>query len=372
MLNFCLKYRISVFNKSILIAYNIKKRKDIIMFDEKKLMACIIAVISIIYTFALTDDFGVGTISEDSNSKTKVVLNEVVHSVFYTPQYVALEKGFFEENGLDVEIIVGNGADKSMTSLLTGEADIILAGPESSMYVQSNENGKEVVNIAQLTKRAGNFLIARDDVESFGWEDVKGKTIIGGRPGGMPQITLEYILKENGVDLKNDVNLITNIDFTATAGAFSSGDYDYTVEFEPNATKLENDGYGTVVASLGVDGGEIPYTSYITTKNFADNNDETIEKFLLAIKEANQFINENSTEDVALAISGQFETFTQDELESIINRYKNQDTWNENLIVDIEAYENLEKILRDAGTLTGDVDINRLIDNSHAENLVGE
>ncbi len=155
----------------------------------------------------------------------KVVLNEVVHSVFYAPQYVALAEGYFEDEGLEIELITGNGADKSMTSLLTGTSDIILAGAESSMYVKAEDSSKDIINIAQLTKRAGNFLIARDDTENFTWTDVKGKTIIGGRPGGMPQITLEYILKENGIDPVEDVSIITNLDFTATAGAFATGDY---------------------------------------------------------------------------------------------------------------------------------------------------
>ncbi len=342
------------------------------MLNEKRLVGFIFAVIVMLYTFTLQNGIDNSEVVEADETGTKIVLNEVVHSVFYAPQYVALEKGFFEKNGLDVEVIVGNGADKSMTALLTGEADIILAGPESSMYVQSNNNEKEVVNIAQLTNRAGNFLVARDKVDSFKWEDVKGKTIIGGRPGGMPQITLEHVLKQNGIDPKKDVNIITNLDFTATVGAFSTGEYDYTVEFEPNATKLEKGNYGTVVASLGVDGGEIPYTSYITTKDFAKNNPEVIKKFLLSMKEAHQYINDNSTEDVALVISSQFENVTKEEIEIIIDRYKNQDTWNDMLICDIEAYEKLESILRDAGTLTGEVDINALIDNSHAKGIVGE
>ncbi len=190
-----------------------------------------------------------------------IVLNEVVRSAFYAPQYVALSQGYFEDNGLSVELITGNGADKCMTSLLAGESDIILAGAESSMYIKAEDSTKEVVNIAQLTKRAGNFLIAKEDTGSFTWANVKGKTIIGGRPGGMPEIMLEHILKANGIDPTTDVNIIRNLDFTATAGAFATGNYDYTVEFEPNATKIEGEGYGKVVASLGVDGGEVPYTS---------------------------------------------------------------------------------------------------------------
>ncbi len=299
---------------------------------------------------------------------TQIVLNEVVHSVFYAPQYVALANGYFEENGLAVELITGNGADKSMTSLITGESQIILAGAESSMYIQANEDnkdGKDVVNVMQLTKRAGNFLVARDKTDNFKWEDVKGKTIIGGRVGGMPEITLEYILKQHGIDPAKDVNIITNLDFTATVGAFATGEYDYTVEFEPNATKLEKEDYGTVVASLGVDGGEIPYTSYITTRTFAEGNKEVVTSFIKSIKQAHEFIEQNDSKTVAEVVSPYFENISVDDMTSIIDRYKQQDTWNKELVCNVESYEKLIGMLKDAGTLQNDVDLGKLIDNSY-------
>ncbi len=301
-----------------------------------------------------------------------VVLNEVVRSAFYAPQYVALSEGYFEDNGLSVELITGNGADKSMTSLLTGESDIILAGAESSMYIKAEDSSKDVVNIAQLTKRAGNFLIARDETTSFTWEDVKGKTIIGGRPGGMPEIMLEHILKSNGIDPVKDVTIITNLDFTATAGAFATGDYDYTVEFEPNATKIEGEGYGKVVASLGVDGGEVPYTSYITTGSYADTNSENIVNFLTAVKQGQEFIDTHTSEEVANSIIVYFDNITKNQLINIIERYRSQDTWNTALTCNEESYAKLQAVLLDAGTLNSEVDLKTLMDNQYVNMIGGE
>ncbi len=320
-------------------------------------------------------EVGSETIISKETELTPIVLNEVVHSVFYAPMYVALNNGYFEENGLDVELITGNGADKSMTSLITGESQIILAGAESSMYIQANENnpdGKDVVNFMQLTKRAGNFLVAKDGTENFKWEDVKGKTIIGGRVGGMPQITLEYVLKENGIDPVKDVTIISNLDFTATVGAFATGEYDYTVEFEPNATKLEKEGYGTVVASLGVDGGEIPYTSFITTREFAEGNEEVMISFIKSMNQALEYIEENDSKTVAKAVNPYFESISLEDMTSIVDRYKQQDTWNKELACDVESYNKLIGMLKDAGTLQNDVDLEKLIDNSYVDKAKGE
>lgn len=182
---------------------------------------------------------------------TPVRLNEVVHSVFYAPQYVALEKGFFAEEGLDVSVAIGNGADKSMTALLSDSADIALLGTEAGIYVYNEGKEDYPKAFIQLTQRAGNFLISREDEPDFKWEDLNGKSVIGGRLGGMPELVLEYVLKENGLDLTKDVEVINNIDFSSTAGAFTGNVGDYSVEFEPIASTLENSGSGYIVASLG-------------------------------------------------------------------------------------------------------------------------
>lgn len=194
----------------------------------------------------------VGCSSEPKETAlTPVRLNEVVHSVFYAPQYVAQELGFFEEEGLDVTVSVGNGADKSMTALLSDSADIALLGIEAGLYVHNEGKENHPMVFAQLTQRAGNFLVSREKEPDFTWSDLKGKSVIGGRLGGMPELVLEYVLKENGLTIGEDVEVINNIDFTSTAGAFTGNVGDYTVEFEPVATTLEQGGSGYIVASLG-------------------------------------------------------------------------------------------------------------------------
>ena len=177
-----------------------------------------------------------GCSSSDNSQLEKVRLNEVVHSVFYAPQYVALENGYFEEEGLEIELSVGQGADKSMTALLSDSADIALLGTEAGIYIINEGKEGHVKTFAQLTQRAGNFLVSRNEEPDFKWTDLKGKSVIGGRKGGMPELVLEYVLNENGLDIEKDVEIINNISFESTAGAFAADVGDYTVEFEPTAT----------------------------------------------------------------------------------------------------------------------------------------
>ena len=189
---------------------------------------------------------------------TKVVLNEVAHSIFYAPMYVAIEEGYFEDEGINLELVTGFGADETMTAVLSGEADIGFMGSEASIYTYNEGANDYVVNFAQLTQRAGNFLVAREEMPDFSWTDLKGKTVLGGRKGGMPEMVFEYILKQKGIDIEKDLTINQNIDFGSTAAAFSEGQADFTVEFEPGATTLEKGGKGYVVASLGEDSGYVP------------------------------------------------------------------------------------------------------------------
>ena len=213
---------------------------------------------------ALCLSAGVGCGTETAEETlTPVRLNEVVHSVFYAPQYVAQELGFFEEEGLDVSVAVGNGADKSMTALLSDSADIALLGTEAGLYVYAEGKADYPKTFAQLTQRAGNFLVSREKEPDFQWSDLEGKSVIGGRLGGMPDMVLEYVIKENGMTIGKDMEIINNIDFTSTAGAFLGEVGDYTVEFEPAATTLEQSGKGHIVASLGEASGYVPYTVYM-------------------------------------------------------------------------------------------------------------
>jgi len=307
---------------------------------------------------------------DEDKSLTKVWFNEVVHSIFYAPQYVALEKGFFEEEGLDIELSTGFGADKSMTALLSHNADIALMGPEASIYVFNEGKEDYAVNFAQLTQRAGNFLVSREPIEDFNWDLVRGKTIIGGRKGGMPQMVLEYILKQNGIVPFEDVNIITNIDFAATAGSFAGGTGDFTAEFEPAASTLELEGDFYVVASLGVDSGKVPYTTYMALNSYIDENPEIIQGFTNAIYKGQQWVNDHTAEEIAEVILPYFEDSNKELLTTIITRYKEQDTWKTEPTFDKDGLELLQDILDSAGELSERVEYSDIVTTEFTDNIV--
>lgn len=308
--------------------------------------------------------------SKTDSDLTKVNVSEVAHSIFYAPQYVALEEGYFEEEGLDVKIVNAGGADKVMTSLLSNDADIGFMGSEASIYVYQEGEKDYAVNFAGLTQRAGNFLVAREGNKEFNWKELKGKTVLGGREGGMPQMVFEYILKKNGIDPKKDVNIIQNINFGLTAGAFANGQGDYTVEFEPFATSLELEKEGVVVASLGEDSGYIPYTAYSAKKSYLENNEETVEKFVRAIQKGLDYVNSHDAEEIAQIIKPQFKETDNENLVKIIERYKNQDTWKEDVIFTKESFELLQDVLEDAGQLKERVPYEELVDTDIAKKAI--
>lgn len=281
----------------------------------------------------------------------EITLNEVAHSIFYAPMYVAFEEGYFEDEGLKVNLVNGLGADKTMTSVLSGESEIGFMGAEASIYVYNQGAEDYVVNFAQLTQRAGNFLVSRDVNEEFTWENIKGKTVIGGRKGGMPQMVFEYILKKHGIDPQNDLNIIQNIDFGLTAQAFASGQGDYTIEFEPAATALELEGAGKVVASLGVESGKVPYTAFAARKSYIEKKPDVIQKFTNAIQKGMDFVGSHTPEEIAKAISGQFPETDEKTLVMLVTRYYEQDTWKGNLIFEETSLNLLQDILEEAGEL---------------------
>lgn len=297
---------------------------------------------------------------------TKVQLNEVAHSIFYAPMYVALEEGYFEEEGIDLVLVNGLGADKTMTAVLSGEADIGFMGSEASVYVY-NEGAKDyVVNFAQLTQRAGNFLVSREQEEEFRITDLRGKTVLGGRKGGMPQMVFEYILKKYGMDPDKDLQIVTNIDFGMTAQAFAGGNGEYTVEFEPSATALEKEGTGYVVASLGVESGYVPYTAYSAKKSYIEKNPEVIRGFVRALQKGMDYVNSHTAKEIAKKIQPQFKETDLDTITAIVTRYNDQDTWKENLIFEKESYELLLDILESAGELTKRPAYQTLVDTTFA------
>lgn len=297
----------------------------------------------------------------------KVTLNEVAHSIFYAPQYVAIEEGYFKDEGLDLTLVTGFGADKTMTAVISGEADIGFMGAEASVYAYQEGATDAVVNFAQLTQRAGNFLVAREEMPDFKWEDLKDKKVLGGRKGGMPEMVFEYILRKNGLDPQKDLTIDQSIDFGSTAAAFT-GDVsaDFTVEFEPSATALEKEGAGYVVASLGVDSGYVPYTSYSAKTSYMEKNPEIIQKFTNALQKGMEYVQSHTPEEIAQVISPQFAETDLDTVTTIVKRYYAQDTWKSNLIFEKESFELLEDILEDAGELKERVPYENLVTTEYA------
>ena len=289
---------------------------------------------------------------ENLPEKTKVVLNEVAHYIFYAPMYVAIEEGYFQEEGIDLELVTGFGADKTMTAVLSDSADIGFMGSEASIYTYNEGATDHVVNFAQLTQRAGNFLVARQEMPDFTWEDLKGTDVLGGRKGGMPQMVFEYILKQNGIDPAKDVAIDQSIDFGSTAAAFAEGQADFTVEFEPGATSLEQEGKGYVVASLGTDSGYVPYTAFSAKQSYLDENPDVIQGFTNALQKGMDFVQAHTPEEIAAVIEPQFKETDLDTITTIVSRYYEQDTWKDNLIFQEESFDLLQDILDEAGELT--------------------
>ena len=308
-----------------------------------------------------------GCSQKEESSLTPVRLNEVVHSVFYAPQYVAQELGFFEEEGLDVSVAVGQGADKSMTALLSDSADIALLGTEAGIYVYNEGKQDYPLAFAQLTQRAGNFLVSRQPEPNFQWSDLKGKSVIGGRIGGMPELVLEYVLKQHGITPNEDMELINNISYTSTSGAFVGDIGDYTVEFEPTATALEQQGNGYIVASLGTASGYVPYTVYMSTSTYIKENPEVIQKFTNAIQKGQTWVQQHSSAEIAQVILPQFPDSDLETLTTIIERYKQQDTWKENTIFEEDSFTLIQDIMEQGGELSNRVPYEDMIVTEFSE-----
>ena len=298
---------------------------------------------------------------------TQVTLNEMAHSIFYAPMYVAIEEGYFKEEGLDVTLVTGFGADKTMTAVLIGDADIGLMGSESTIYTYVGGTDDYVVNFAQLTQRAGNFLVSREPIDNFSWDMLKGKDVLGGRAGGMPQMVFEYILRKNNIDPAVDLQIDQSIDFGSTAAAFSGGDAAFTVEFEPQATLLEQKGDGYVVASLGEDSGYVPYTAFSAKKSYIEQNGATIQAFTNALQKGMDYVQTHSPEEIADVIAPQFAETDKKALVTIVARYYDQDTWKDNLIFERDAFNVLQNILEDSKVLNKRVPYDDLVTTVFAE-----
>ena len=335
---------------------------------NKKWIALAAAVILAVTALPVTA-FAKKNNSSDDKMLTKITLNEVAHSIFYAPQYVAIEEGYFKDEGLDMTLITGFGADKTMTAVISGEADIGFMGAEASIYAYQEGATDPVVNFAQLTQRAGNFLVAREEMPDFKWEDLKGRKVLGGRKAGMPEMVFEYILKKNGLDPQKDLSINQSIDFGSTAAAFTGDDSaDFTVEFEPSATALEKQGAGYVVASLGVDSGYVPYTSYSAKTSYMEKNPDIMQKFTNALQKGMDYVQSHNPEEIAEVIEPQFPETDLDTVTTIVKRYYDQDTWKENLVFGQKGFELLQDILEDAGELKERTPYAELVNTEFAQN----
>lgn len=300
----------------------------------------------------------------------EVKVGEVTRSIFYAPQYVAIEKGFFEEEGLKVDLKTIAGGDKTMTALLSGGIDVALVGSETSIYVTAQGANDPIKNFAQLTQTDGTFLVAREQIDDFSWEMLKGTTFLGQRKGGMPQMAGEFVLKKHGIDPHSDLNLIQNIEFANISTAFASGTGDYVQLFEPTASIFEAEGVGHIVASFGTESGHLPYTSFMTKASFIESDAETVEKFTRAIKKAQDWVYANSAEDVAKAIQPFFEDTEVELIATVVDRYKQQESFAKDPILDEEEWNNLQDVMEEAGELPKRMDYNELVDTSFAEKVM--
>ena len=332
----------------------------------KKILVIIIIVAVII----------AGAVIYSMNNKTndnelkKISVNEVARSVFYAPQYVAINNGFFKEEGLEIELTTGQGADKVMTAVLAGQSDIGFAGPEASIYVY-NEGKEDYAEVfAQMTKRDGSFLVSKTDTDNFSWNDLKGKTVIPGRKGGVPYMTFEYVLKQNGINPETDVNLDDSIKFDLMAGAFAGGDAEYVTLFEPTASMTEEAGKGYVVASVGEASGEIPYTAYFAKKSYIEENKDIIQGFTNAIYKGQQWVKQHSAKEIAEVIQDFFPDTDLDMLTKSIQSYMDIDAWNDTPVLKEEAFNRLQTVMKEAGELDKEAPYNKVINNEFAENSI--
>ncbi len=297
----------------------------------------------------------------------KVRLGEVTHSIFYAPQYAAISLGFFEEEGIEVELSNLGGADKVMSALLSNQIDVGFCGPEASIYVvnEGREDHPEV--FAQLTQRDGSFLVGKEKPDKFDWEQLKGKTVIPGRKGGVPYMTFEYLLKEKGLDTKNDLVLDDSIQFSLMAGAFSGSDAEYVTLFEPTASMIEKENKGYILASIGEETGDIPYTAYCAKKSYIKENEDLIERFTRAIYKGMQWVEKSSSEEVAKTIIDSFPDTDLDILTSSVERYRSIDAWTKDPVMTKESFDRLQTIMEKAGELDKRADFEKVVNNKYAE-----
>lgn len=327
---------------------------------KKKVIIGVVAGI-LIFLLAALVLFDLNKNKSKEKDLTKVTVAEVTHSIFYAPQYVAIEQGYFEEFGIDIELILTSGADKTTAAVLSKDADIGFCGSEGTIYVYQGGEKDYLKTFAQLTQKDGSFIVSREKIKDFSLEDLKGKEILGGRAGGMPEMTLEYALKENGINPKKDVNINTSVDFASMSGAFIGGEGDFVALFEPNALELEKEGYGYVVASLGEIGGIVPYTSYSARISYIENNKELIKNFTKAIQKGLDYINNHTDKEVAQAIINQFPDTSLEDIIKVVKRYRGINAWPSTTEFTEDSFDHLQDIMIDYKAIDQKVPYDELI-----------
>lgn len=306
----------------------------------------------------------------EKSTLKKVKVAEVTHSIFYTPQYIAHALGYFENEGLDVEIILTAGADKVTAAVLSGDVQIGFCGSEATIYVYNQGEKDYLVNFAGLTKKDGSFIVSRKKIDNFNIQMLKNSYIIGGRKGGMPEMTLEYILKKHNINPKKDLTIDTSIAFSAMSGAFIGGTGDFVTLFEPNALSLEKNNFGYVVASLGELGGEVPYTVYNAKKSYIDKNKDVILGFTKAIQKGINYVKSHESKEIASIILSYFPDVSLDDLTIIIERYKKIDSWYDNVLITEENFNHVQEIMESAGELTKKAPYDKLVTTYFAKKII--
>ncbi|WP_396021648.1 ABC transporter substrate-binding protein [Bacillus cereus group sp. BfR-BA-01380] len=330
----------------------------------RKILACFLIVFLTAFTFVACNK------KEESAKVEKVRVGEVTHSLFYAPLYVAMEKGFFKDEGLEIDLQTTAGGDKTMTALLSNGIDVALVGSETSIYVYAQGAKDPAINFARLTQTDGTFLVSRKKLDSFNWNDLKSTTFLGQRKGGMPQMVGEYVLKKHGVDPHKDTNLIQNIEFANIANAFASGTGDFVQLFEPTASIFEKEGKGHIVASFGVESGTVPYTTFMAKESFLKKKKATAEKFTRAIYKAQQWVDTHSPEEIAKAVEPRFKDTPKDIMVKVIDRYKQQHSYATNPSLDEAEWKQLQSIMKEAGELPKEVQHKELVNTSIAESVI--
>lgn len=325
---------------------------------KKFLTIVIILLLAVIITV-----FTINKKDKEDNNLTQITLAEVAHTIFYAPQYLAINNGYFEEEGLKINLILTSGADAVMSAVLSGDADIGFSGTEATIYVYNGGEKDYIKTFAGLTQKDGSFLVSRKKYDNFTLEDLKGKTIIGGRIGGMPEMTFEWALRQNNIDPKKDVNIDTSIAFSAMEGAFIGGTGDFVTLFEPNALSVEKNGYGYVVAYIGELGGNVPYTAYNARTSYIENNKGIIKKFTKAINKGLEFVKNNSEEKIAECIIDFFPDTSMNDLIKIVKRYKEGNAWKENITINEEEFKHIQDIMKASNELDNYVEYDKLIFN---------